>query len=288
MDENVQKHLAFTTTVEVGSLTRAGELLGYSQSAVSRMISDLEREWGLAILRRDRAGVRLTAEGAELLPASRALVASWRSLREHVNEVRGLATGTVRIGTISSIATHRLPAIIAAFRADFPGIDYELLLGDYTQIETWLKEGRVDCGFVRSPADRALACEPFERDELMAVLPENHPLATCKAVPLEAFCEEPFLALEHGADTEVAKLFADAGLTPHVDLATWDDYAVMAMVERGLGLAILPSLILQRIPYRVVCRPLTKPHFRQLAFATRADMEPSLPVKKFREYLSVR
>lgn len=288
MDQNIQKHLAFVTAVEYDSLTRAAEALGFSQSAISRMISDLEREWGIVLLRRDRTGVRLTAEGAEVLPTSRALCAAYQAVRQRVDEVRGLETGKVRIGTISSIATHRLPAIIKAFRTDYPGIDYELLLGDYSDIERWLNEGRVDCGFLRKPCSKAFSTVPFERDEFLAILPMGHRLSDLVAVPRAALCEEPFMALEHDGDTEVAQIFASAGLRPHVDLSTWDDYAIMAMVECNLGLAVLPSLILKRTPYKIVSKPLSPPAFREIVFATRADMEPSRSVERLIEYLPIR
>lgn len=104
---------------------------------------------------------------------------------------------------------------------------------------------------------------------------------------LEAFLDEPLLALEHGADTEVAELFSRSGLSPRVELSTWDDYAIMAMVEKGLGLAILPSLILQRIPYRIESRPLAPRAERRLMFAVKAEVEPPLAVSRFRAYLGL-
>lgn len=285
MDANIQRHRAFVETVTCGSLTKAAARLHCSQSSVSRMVADLEREWGVSLLRRDRAGVELTSDGEALLPASRGICEAYRAMREQVDEVRGLATGRLRIGTISSVATHRLPDAVAAFRRDYPGIDYELLLGDYSDIERWLREGRVDCGFLRAPHARGIDSVPYETDELMAVLPEGHPLARLDAVPLEAFLDEPFLALEHGADTEVAELFGQAGVGPDVALTTWDDYAIMAMVEKGLGLAILPGLILQRVPYRVAARPLAPRAHRSLVFATKAGVGRTLAVQRFREYL---
>lgn len=285
MDTSIQRHRAFAETVACGSLTKAAARLHCSQSSVSRMISDLEHEWDVSLLRRDRNGVELTSDGEALLPASMGICEAYRSMREQVDNIRELATGHLRIGTISSVATHRLPDIIAAFREDYPGIDYELLLGDYSDIERWLREGRVDCGFLRAPHDRGLDSVPYETDELMAVLPEGHPLAMLDAVPLASFLDEPFLALEHGADTEVAELFKKAAIRPEVALTTWDDYAIMAMVEKGLGLAILPSLILQRVPYRLTFRPLEPRAYRDLVFAMKAGAQPSLAVRRFRELL---
>lgn len=285
LDTSIQRHRAFVETVACGSLTKAAARLHCSQSSVSRMVADLEREWGVSLLRRDRAGTELTSDGEALLPASRGICEAYRAMREQVDEIRGLATGHLRIGTISSVATYRLPDAVAAFRRDYPGIDYELLLGDYSDIERWLREGRVDCGFLRVPHARGIDSVLYETDELMAVLPEEHPLARLDALPLEAFLDEPFLALEHGTDTEVAELFEQAEISLDVALTTWDDYAIMAMVEKGLGLAILPSLILQRVPYRVAARPLAPRAFRSLVFATKAGVGPTLAVQRFREYL---
>ena len=68
MDMNIQKYMAFVKTVEYGSFTKAAERLNYSQSGISRMINDLEKEWRISLLERGRAGVRLTSDGTTLLP----------------------------------------------------------------------------------------------------------------------------------------------------------------------------------------------------------------------------
>ncbi len=152
MDANIQKYKAFVTAVACGSFTKAAEILLYSQSGISRMIGDLEREWRVVLLSRDKGGVRLTSDGMKLLPYAKGLVAEYEKLQMQVDALHGLQSGLIRIGTFSSVATHWLPNIIRAFQRDYPNIDYELLLGDYTEIEGWLLEGRVDCGFVRLPA----------------------------------------------------------------------------------------------------------------------------------------
>ena len=105
------------------------------------------------------------------------------------------------------------------------------------------------------------------------------------AVPLEVFQSESFRALEHGSDTEIATLFDQAEITIKPNLSTWDDYAIMAMVEKGLGLSILPSLILQRIPYALVCKPLEPPAYRSLGIATKRGVPVSAAVAAFMDYL---
>jgi Transcriptional regulator len=151
MDMNIQKYMAFVRTVEYGSFTKAAEMLNYSQSGISRMINDLEKEWNVSLLERGRSGVRLTSDGLKLLPFAKSMCNEYQKLQTQVQELNGLQSGLIRIGTFSSVATHWLPNIIKEFQKDYPNIDYELLLGDYTEIENWILDGRVDCGFLRLP-----------------------------------------------------------------------------------------------------------------------------------------
>ena len=288
MEMNILKYMAFIKTAEYGSFTKAAEVLHYSQSGISRMIGDLEKEWRVTLLERSRWGVSLTSDGSRLLARAQKLCEEYRKLQMEVDDLHGVQSGLIRIGIFSSVATHWLPNIIKAFQKDHPNIDYELLLGDYAEIEEWIAEGRVDCGFVRLPARPAFETIPLARDDLLAVLPEGHPLAESERVPASALCSEPFILLERGARTDVTEIFEREGLSPRVRFTTWDDYAIMSMVESGLGISILPELILRRIPYRIVEKKLAVPAYRELGLALRERESASLAVKKFIEYLPFR
>ena len=285
MDINLQKLEALLAAVDTGSITAAGEKLSYSQSGVSRMIGDLEREWGVNLLERDKRGVRLTSDGERLIPRVRAVCQEYARLMTEVDDLHGLRTGKIRIGTFSSIATHYLPDILRAFRRDYPGMEYELLLGDYTEIEDRIRTGRVDLGFLRLPTDPQFSTRKILQDELMAILPEGHSLAEKQRVPASALCDEPFMLLEKGARAEVSNVFEREGLKPNVVFTTWDDYAVLSMVESGLGLSILPSLILQRIDYHVAIRGLEEPAYRDIGVAWKGGEDTPLAVERFLSYL---
>lgn len=287
MDMNILKYMAFIKTVEYGSFTKAAEILNYSQSGISRMINDLEKEWRITLLERNRAGVKLTSDGSKLLPYAKSLCNEYQKLQMQVDDMHGVQSGLIRIGTFSSVATHWLPNIIKAFQIDYPGIDYELLLGDYTEIEEWISEGRVDCGFLRLPTKPEFETIFLERDRLLAILPANHPLTQYEKVPIAALCDEPFMLLEKGAKAEVSEIFERNNLAPRVHFTTWDDYAIMSMVESGLGISILPQLILKRIPYKVVAKELDVPAYREIALALRERKSASLAVKRFIEYLDL-
>ena len=173
MDYNLQKYIAFITAVDNGSITGASEILNYSQSGISRMIGDLEKDWQMSLLERNKYGVELTSDGVRLLPQIRAVCNEFQKLTTDVEELQGLETGLIRIGTISSVATHVLPPVIQKFKNDYKGVKYELLLGDYNEIEKWVQSGRVDIGFVLMPTKDSFDTITYGTDEMKIVLPNS-------------------------------------------------------------------------------------------------------------------
>ena len=288
MDNNLQKYQAFVTTVDCGSFTKAAEILGYAQSSVSKMIADLESEWKVMLLERSRGGVQPTSDGLAMLPFARELLNSYRRVQEQAASLSGIATGLIRIGTFSSAATHWIPPIIRRFQKDYPGIRYELLLGDYDAIEQWIFEGRVDCGFLRLPTREEYDTISLGMDEYVAVLPIGHPLAAKEVLLPDDLNEIPFMLLEHSGRTEVSELLERNRMKPDIRFTTWDDYAILSMVESGLGISILPRLILRRNPYHVEIRPLSQPFYREIGLAMKKGNQISAAVKKFIEYLEYR
>lgn len=285
MDRGILKYMAFIKTVELKSFTKAASVLNYSQSGISRMINDLEEEWGVTLLERSRAGVKLTSSGIRLLPYAKSLCLAYDGLQKQIDELNGIDSGLIRIGTFSSIASHRLPHIIKRFRRDFPGIDYEILMGDYDEITQWVTEGRVDIGFICRPVTGELEIYDMERDQYFAILPRNHRLAGLSKISLNQLVKEPFILSEKGNRQDVTQIFSRYGLVPDVHFTTWDDYAIIAMVESGLGVSILPQLILNRMPYDVVKKELDIPQYRDIVYIMRNKQSAVNAVSKFTEYI---
>lgn len=285
---NIQKYMAFVKAVEYGSFTKAAQDLNYTQSGISRMINDLESEWGILLFERGRAGITLTSDGLRLLPQLKRICNEHEMLMIQIEELHDIQSGIIRIGTFSSVATHWLPNIIKSFKKDYPDIDFELLLGDYTEIESWIIEGRVDFGFLRLPIKSEMETIFVEQDRLLVVIPEDHPLANCDKFPIKELSNSPFMLLEKGAKAEISEIFVQHQIVPQVDFTTWDDYAIMSMVENGLGISILPELILQRSPYKIITKELEVPAFRDIGIAMREQKSLSLAAKKFLDYLSYR
>lgn len=288
MDMNILKYMAFVKTVECSSFTKAAKILNYSQSGISRMIRDLEKEWNVSLLERNRTGVKLTSDGTKLLPFVRSVCEEYQKLQMQVDDLNGLQSGLIRIGTISSIATHWLPNMIKEFQKQYPSINYELLLGHYADIEQWIIEGRVDCGFLRLPTHSDLETEFLESDKLLVVLPQTHPLAGCEKFPVSALESDPFMLLEKDEKAEISQLLEKYHIHPNIHFTTVDDYAIMSMVEKGLGISILPELILKRTPYHIITKELDVPAYRTLGLAMRDRKGASLAVKRFLDYLYCR
>ena len=288
MDMSILKYMAFVKTVECGSFTKAAGLLHYSQSGISRMISDLEKEWNVPLLERNRNGARLTSDGTRLLPYARNLCEDYLKLQMQVDDLNGLQSGFIRIGTISSIATHWLPNMIAEFQKKYPNIDYELLLGHYADIEDWVSQGRVDIGFTRVPAKEKFEMEFLEKDKLLVVLPENHPLENTEKFPVSSLADYPFMLLEKNEKADISAILDKYNIKPNIRFTTVDDYAVMSMVEKGLGISILPELILRRTPYRIIAKELDVSACRELGYIIKDRKTISLAVSRFLDYLDYR
>lgn len=283
MQSFILKYQALITTVELGSISRAAAKLNYSQSGISRMIAELEQEFNLRLLERSRAGVALTQEGAALYALIQAVCQAQDAVDQKVHALTGTVTGSLKIATFSSVATHILPRLLQEYVAAYPQVEIELMMGDYSEIEKWVREGSADLGFLPYPPKgnaRNIIFKELTQDELLAVVSRTHDLAAHTSVTLKELADQPFLLLERRDDDEITPLFKAQKLTPQVRLATWDDYAIMSMVESGLGNSILPALILQKTTYKIATKHLRPRAFRTIGLIHRTQLS-SLAALKF-------
>ena len=284
---SISKYEAFLKTVELGSLTRAAEQLGYTQSGMTYILNSLEDECGLTLLKRDRSGVQLTSDGLEMLPYIESLYESWRRVEEKRDELHGMESGHLRVGTFTSVSTHWLPQIIHSFRMHYPNITFELVHGDYRQIEEWILRGRIDLGFTQLPLKDGLEYVHLKSDELLAVLPEGHPLAQKPAIKLDELLPEPFIMYAENTPGGIRVMLNTCDTKPNTQFMVEDDHAIIAMVESGLGVSVLADLVLRRTPFRIVRRPLDPPLKRDIVLAHLPGHAPSVSTRKFIEHVKI-
>ncbi len=281
----MNRYAAVMKIVETGSFTKAAEALGYTQSGISQMVRSLENELSLTLLLRSRTGITLTPEGRVLLPFLQRLVNDGRELHEKAKELSGLESGVVRIGTFSSVSSRWLPWLLKEFGRRYPNIRFTLHQGDYTSIPQWIRMGTVDFGFVNPLAVSDLKTVDLAGDPLLAVLPEDHPLASLSAVPLTALSNEPFLLVEEGTLSEPLDAFAAQRLTPNVRFRIHDDYTILSMVEQGLGVSILSEMVLGRTDHRIVTRPVDPPITRTIGIAFQNKEALPMAARYFIDFL---
>lgn len=281
---SLQKYRALVAAVETGSISRAAEQLGYTQSAVSRMIADLEDQWGMEVLSRGKGGVQLTSSGQQLLPVLRAIAADCAQLENTVRELHGMQTGTIRLGTFTTAADRWLPDLLRGFAQTYPNITFTLHNSEsYDEIADWIRRGQVDCGFVRLPAANDLQTYFLKEDMLVAVLPVDHPLAGVPVFPVASLEGEPFIRLRE--DREIRSFLEHLPAPPQVRYEVTSDHSILSMVENGLGISIMHSLIADTDRYRVVWKQLSQPQYRQIAIATAKNTRLSTAVKTFVDYI---
>ncbi|MDO5546563.1 MAG: LysR substrate-binding domain-containing protein [Eubacteriales bacterium] len=264
---SLKKYEAFVRTVELGSLTKAAQSLGSTQSRISHILNDLEEEYGFRLMRRSRGGIELTEAGQLLLPKMRAIVEKEQELSECVGEIRSADAGTVRVGVFTSVAVHWLPGMIRAFQAAHPRAQLEMRSGDYHDVEQWLREGSVNLGFITLPGPDGMKTIPLAEDPLVAILPKGHRLASLPQIPIEELGQDPFISLLQSSAHDIHRALDNAGIRPNIKYTTKDDYAILAMVEQGLGISIVPQLLIRGRTQNLEVRPLIPRASRTIALA---------------------
>lgn len=282
----MNRYKAVVKIAETGGFTKAARELGYTQSAISQMVKSLEEELETVLFVRSKKGVELTSDGEELLPYMKNIYHAYRKLKEKRSEMEGVEKKTIRIGAFASVSCHWLPGLLKAFKERYPSVSFELYQGDYTAIEELVKEGSVDFGIINPQAVTSpeLQTIPLKKDPMLAVLPLSHPLAEKDKVPLKELAKQPFILLEEGSLNEPLENFEESGISPNIQYIVHDDYTIMAMIEKGLGVGILSELILNRVNYRIAVRSIEPSLSRTIGVVFRNKKILPIASRKFLDF----
>ena len=276
------KIAALLKAIDLRSITKASEELGYTQSGVSHMVKSLENELGFPLLVRGKAGVEPTEDCSKLLPAMREISRWVADLEETADDIKGVLCGRVRIGAYTSLSVNWLPSIIKAFQERYPRVEIEVVETGGQTLPAELDCGGVDVGFGCIPPDGREGWSPLLEDELMVVAPPD--MSIKDSVPVHGFHRAPFVSPVQLFDSEVAGVFEAHGVEPVVKFSSTDDYTIISMVEQGLGMSILPRLVLQGYSHcNVRTAPLEPRCMRELGIALPLGRALSPAVRKFVE-----
>lgn len=284
----VSKYEVFLKIIENGGLTAAADELGCTQSNITHILRCLEEEFGFTLLTRGRSGVRLTPEGAAMEPYVRALTEAEDNLKKRASEIRRRETAVIRVGAFTSVAVNWLPAIIRDYKALRPGVSFKLCGGDYNDIDREIENDEIDVAFVTRESVPSCRLIPLKKDRIMAVLPLNHPLAASDRVKARDLRDENIISLPATSDDDSRAVFDREGFQPNIRFTTGDDYAIIAMVAGGLGISLMPELLLTGRGENVKIRELDPPSFRTISLAIPERCQNSALIAEFAEFVKSR
>ncbi|MBR1896963.1 MAG: LysR family transcriptional regulator [Pyramidobacter sp.] len=264
---DTKKCAALLRALETGSITAAAAELGYTPSGVSRAVVSLEEELGVPLLRRSRSGVAPTPECETLLPMLRELLRTAARTEESAARLRGVEIGHITIGTAYSAFYPRLALTAAEFRRNHPGVSVSFVEGLSSELAERVARGEADfCVISR----RSEPCEwtPLLTDSLVLWLPASHPAAAKNSFPVRELESEAYIEMYPGRETDNSRLLAALGIKTTAVCSTSDTDAAFAMVEAGLGAALMNGLHRCPTGLNVVGLPLDPPQTVEIGAAT--------------------
>ena len=262
---------ALLMAVDLGSFTKAAEVLGYTQSGLTHMMNSLEKEVGFTLLERGRSGVRLTEEGERIAPAVREFLQANARLDSVIEQVASSRTEVIRVSAYASIAMHWLPAIIQRFREECPDVDVDIRMADHVDVPyELLAQGKMDAILVSAQDEGPYEWVHLANDPMFAVLPKNFDTQGMDTFPLAAFEGRDFIMPSQGFDKDIMRIFNRIGVKPHI-LPTWvDDPTVLSMVSHGLGVSMMTELTVRGRTDGVKLLPVEPASARELGLAVRS------------------
>ena len=262
---------ALLMAVDLGSFTKAAEVLGYTQSGLTHMMNSLEKEVGFTLLERGRSGVRLTEEGERIAPAVREFLQANARLDSVIEQVASSRKEIIRVSAYASIAMHWLPGIIQRFREECPDVDVDIRMADHVDVPyELLAQGKMDAILVSPQDEGQYEWVHLADDPMFAVLPKDFDTQGMTAFPLAAFEARDFIMPSQGFDKDIMRIFNRIGVKPHI-LPTWvDDPTVISMVSHGLGVSMMTELTVRGRTDGVKLLPVEPASSRELGLAVRS------------------
>ena len=284
---DLTKAKIFLFAIDSGSLSKAAFAFNYTPSGISHMMSAFEAEIGFSLLIRTKTGVYPTPNAKKLIPIIRAQCQWNESLVQMSAQIKGLNVGTLTIASYASIASQWLPKIINEFHRAYPYIMINVLDGVWQEVENNLIERKADIGFYSFQPSIKHQWIPLRKDDMVLVVPVNHPLAKGDSVKLSDVPRDQLIMPAYGSDIDVLNLLKEEHISAEKDqfrISTLQNSSAMAMVELGLGIVISNRLITQRVKYKVKILPFSPPKYITLGMAVPEESKLTPAVSKFVEY----
>lgn len=269
---------------EEGSFTAAAHTLGYTQPAVSQMVRRLEQRCGTTLVERNGRSVRLTEAGSVLARHAVQVLAALDNAEAEVAAIAGMQSGRVRLQAFPSSSATLVPRALAKVKEQYPGITVQFSEAEPPESLAALRDGTCDLAvaFTYDGTDAGRGEDDLQglvvldvlTDPVLVALPAQHPLAASDVVSLTDLADEPWIAGCPRCRGHLLSLAHQAGFAPDVAFETEDYVAVLGLVAAGLGVALMPALILHSVSHPdVVTRQVAPVSQRAVQIVTTPDLQ---------------
>src|SRR5699024_5287603 len=249
-------------------ITDASVELNLSQSGISYAIKSFERDLNVQLLIRKRIGVALTPEGNEIHNHIKEVLQANQRLIEEANALNKLITGTVRVGTFTTVTTHWMPKILKFFKENYPDINIKLVEGDYQSLEDGVYKGDLDCCFTVQSEKKLIPFTPLKSDILYCIVSNEFGLNNYDKITIDQIKQYPLIKPTKGWDYEIMNYFRKNNIKPSIAYEVSDDQSIIALVQAGLGINIRPGLVLTDKPQNITILNLENEAHRTIGIGT--------------------
>ncbi|HIZ96286.1 MAG TPA: LysR family transcriptional regulator [Candidatus Ligilactobacillus excrementavium] len=262
---------AFSEVARQKTFVAAAKTLNVTPSAISHSIAGFENELDFPLFIRNRTGVTLTPDGAKILPIVQEILNTETKLHEEADRIKGLNSGKIRLGAFSSVCINWLPDIIRTFRQEHPQIDISIEQGNFNSVTEQVRLGRIDIGFSALPIAENLNVVPLHEDQIYCIAPSDFVPHNGQTITKEDVKNERFILQQIDYDRETKRALDAYNVSVNSIQYSIDDASIIAMVESGLGLGILPELALQNLSGNVKVYPFSKSFKRTIAVVSQSE-----------------
>ena len=272
------------TAADLGSFTKASEVVGYTQSGLTHMMDALEREIGFPLLQRNHSGIQLTEQGIQLMPAIREFLQANANLENQIKVIAQQKTEVIRIAAYASIAMQWMPEILYRFRRICPEVNVDLRMVDHA-LEPFelLENGQTDVIFASRQNYSCCDWIPLYHEKMYAILPRDYPLKGRTAFPLEEYAGQEFIMPYGKFDNDVHGALEPVGVKLNAKPSRVDDETVIRMVGKGLGVSMMTELMIRGRRDDVVCVPVEPPAIRELGMGTHVKKKETDSIRKLKD-----
>lgn len=247
----------FDAVARQGSFNKAAQQLHLTPSAISHAIAVMEEELGFALFNRGKTGVTMTSYGASLYPSIRAVLNSDEALKQSVARLNGLEKGKVKVAAFNSVCTCLLPGILKSFKAQYPQIEVEVYQGTYDDMKDWLRNGQTDIAFLSFGCREEFALTELFAEPLRCITPKGWPAPPDGIMTPEPMNGQDFVVQGDATDAEMRQYLKKHKISTERRCHVLDDLSNLAMVEAGMGISIMPEMLLKTCTSEVDIYPLS-------------------------------